>query len=333
MDQSRHNPRRRHLVMTAAALSCLAVARPVLAQGVFPDKPIRMIVGFPPGTATDTVARLIAQYLADAKGWTIVVENRPGVAGTLGATEVARAAPDGHTLLMSAAGPLATAPNLYKSVTYDSARDFTPLALVADISYVIAVGAASPAKSIKDLIALGKAKPGGLNYGSVGDGSTQHLIGSTFLTRAGVQMVHVPYRGSVELLAGTVSGDLAFYADTAVAVAPQIAAGRLRGLGITSARRVSNLPELATLDQQGMTGFDMPNWLVLVGPAKMPAPVVETLNREVNGLLRNEDVRARLTQLGTEPRGGMSSDELRAFIRAELVKWKQALDASGAKTQ
>jgi tripartite-type tricarboxylate transporter receptor subunit TctC len=325
---------RRRLTTALAALglaACLPLA--AQAQARYPDKPIRIVVGFPAGTATDTVARLLAQRLTETRDWKIVVDNRPGVAGSLGAAEVARAAPDGYTLLVSAAGPLATNPNLYRSVSYDTLRDFTPIALLADISYVIAVGANSPANTVQDLVALAKARPGDLNYGSLGMGSTQHLIGTTFVTRAGVNMKHVPYKGSSDMLTGVVAGDLAFYVDTAVAAAPQVAAGRLKALGVTSARRVSTMPNLATLDEQGLKGFDMPNWLVLVGPANLPPAVQETLSKEVNDLLRSDDFRARLTRLGTEPRGGMNPTELRNFLRAELVKWKAALDASGAKAE
>ena len=326
--------RQRLIVGTASALcGAVLLSAPAHAQGSYPDKPIRLVVGFPAGTATDTVARLVAQRLTETKGWTVVVDNKTGVSGSLAAGEVARAAPNGYTLLLSAAGPLATNPNLYKNITYDTMRDFTPIARVADISYVIVVGAGSPAKSLQDLIALVKSKPGELNFGSIGVGSTQHLIAATFLSRAGLSMKHIPYKGSVDVLSGALAGDVAFYVDTAVAAAPQVTAGRLRALGVTSARRVSNLPDLPTLDQQGLKGFDMPNWLVLVGPANMPAPVIEVLSREVNGMVRTEDFRARLVKLGSEPRGDMSSAEIAAFIKSELGKWKQALDDSGAKAE
>ncbi|NYT25613.1 tripartite tricarboxylate transporter substrate binding protein [Alcaligenaceae bacterium] len=336
MSKHLEDPRqsRRRFVLSMGALSCLPlVPAAARAQASYPDKPIRMIVGFPPGTATDTVARLLAQQLTETRKWNVVVENRPGVSGSLGASEVARAEPDGYTLLMSAAGPLATNPNLYDSVTYQSARDFTPIAFAADISYVIVVDARSPVKSIDDLIALAKERSTDLNYGSVGIGSTQHLIASTFLTRAGVEMTHIPYKGSVDVLSGVVSGDLAFYVDTAVAAAPQVEAGRLRALAVTSKQRVGTMPDLATLHELGITDFDMPNWLVVVGPANLPSNVTDTLNREINGLLADEAFRARLAKLGTEPRGGMDADEIRAFIRDELVKWKNALDASGATAQ
>lgn len=320
----------------AAALAALCLAALPLAsqaQARYPDKPIRLLVGFPAGTATDTVARALAQRLTETRDWKIVVDNKPGVTGSLAAAEVARAAPDGYTVLVSAAGPLATNPNLYRSVTYDAVRDFTPIALLADISYVIAVGANSPAHSVQDLIAMARAKPAALNYGSLGVGSTQHLIGTTFVTRAGMTMTHVPYKGSADMLTGVVSGDVTFYVDTAVAAPPQVAGGRLKVLGVTSARRVATLPQLATLDEQGLKGFDMPNWLMLLGPANLPAPVLDTLSREVNSLLASDDFRARLAKLGAEPRGGLNTAELRTFLRAEQVKWKAAIDAAGVKPE
>lgn len=331
-----HHPDTRRRRLLAAALISATVAplpyRSASAQS-FPERPIRILVGFPPGTATDTIARLLSQRLNETKGWNVVVENRPGVSGSLGAAEIVRATPDGYNLLLSAAGPLATNPNLYKEVTYDTARDFTPIALVADISYVIVVAAKSPANTIGDLISMAKERPGQLNFGSVGMGSTQHLIASTFLRRAGVTMAHVPYKGSVDVMAGAVSGDIAFYVDSAVAAAPQVTAGRLRALGVTSARRVSNMPDLQTLDEQGLKGFDMPNWLALMGPAGLPAPVLATLHGEVNGLVRSTAMRERMVKLGTEPRGDKNPEELAAFIRNELAKWKQALEVSGAKSQ
>lgn len=335
MDSNQYFPvsRRQFLAAISALTFSLHAHAQAPADATYPNKPIRLIVGFPPGTATDTVARVVAQYLNEVKKWNVVVENRPGVSGSLAAAEVASAPADGYTLLLSAAGPMATNPNLNPNVKYRTERDFTPLALIADISYVIVVGSQSPVKSIHDLVALAKSKSDKLNYGSVGVGSTQHLIGSTFLRRVDGTMTHIPYKGSVEMLNGAVAGDLAFYVDTAVAAAPQIASGRLRPLGVTSMRRVSNLPDLATLDQQGLTGFDMPNWLLLAGPANMPSQVVKTINHEINSMFAINEVRVRLSGLGTEPRGDMDTEKLRAFIMDELKKWKQALEVSGALQQ
>ena len=333
----RHRPNLRRLLIAATAALGGAVMLPAgsfaQAPAAFPDKPIRVIVGFPAGVATDSVARLLAQRLTQVKGWNVVVENRPGVSGSLAAAEVVRATPNGYTLLLSAAGPMVTNPNLYKTVSYDATRDFTPISLVANISYVVTVAANSPAKSLDELVALARARPGELNYGSFGVGSTQHLIATTVLTRAGVSMKHVPYKGSMDLMAGAVSGDVAFYVDTAVATTQQVVAGRLRQLGVTSAHRIGTLPDLPTLDQLGMKGFDMPNWLMLLGPAGLPAPIAEMLTREVNALVRSDDLRDRLVKLGADPRGDLGPADLAAFLRTEGVKWKQALEASGARAE
>ncbi len=322
------------LLASIAALSVLLIAAPASAQtsANWPARPIRIIVGFPPGVSTDIIARLIAQKLGEANGWNVVVENKPGQAGSVGAAEAARAAPDGHTLLFSATAPIATNPNLYKSIAYDSTRDFTPITLAVDLPFVLAVNAGSPIKSVADLLAQAKAKPGAINYATPGNGTTAHLITAMFATQTGIALTHVPYRGSVEMLTGLLAGDVHTMFDTAVVTVPQVKAGKIRALAISTGSRLPSLPDVPTVAEAGVKGFDMAAWLGMLGPAGIAPPIVQRLNEEIIRALNLPDVRERLAGLGAQVRTS-TPEQFAAFIRSELAKWGQAVRDSGAKVE
>ena len=309
------------------ALSMLSLAA---SAQTFPSRPIRLMVGFPPGTATDTVARQIAERLSALEGWSVIVDNKVGQAGSVGATEVARAAPDGHTLLISANGPLATNPALYANLRYDTARDFTPIGQVGVLPYVMVVNAGSVPKGVADVLAAARARPGALNYASLGNGSTAHLIAATFARQTGVSLTHIPYKGSAEALTGVLSGQIDLLFDTSVATVPHVRAGKLRALAVTTARRVSSLPDVPTVAESGVAGFDMAAWLGIVGPAGMAPALVRQLNTELTRALGTPALRDRFTQLGMDVTPS-TSEEFGTFLKAELVKWGQAVKESGAR--
>ena len=313
--------------------ACFVAALPLAALAqTFPSKPIRMVVGFPPGTATDTVARLIAERLAASEGWSVVVDNKVGQAGSVAAYEVSRAAPDGYTLLVSANGPLSTNPNLYANVRYETARDFTPIGQIGVLPFVMVVNATSALKSVQDVLAAARAKPTQLNYASPGNGTTAHLIGATFARRTGTTYTHIPYKGSSETLTALLSGQIDFMFDTSVATVPQVRAGKLRPLAVTTARRIASLPDTPTLSEAGVTGFDMAAWLGMVAPAGVPPALVRQLNSELTKALNSPVLKDKLAVLGAEV-SPSTSEDFGAFLKTELAKWGQAVKESGAKVE
>lgn len=315
------------------ALCAFALALPLAVHAqTFPSKPVRLVVGFPPGTATDTVARQIAERLSMNEGWSVIVDNRVGQAGSVGAYEVSRAAPDGHTLLLSANGPLATNPSLYSNVRYDTLRDFTPVGQVGVLPYVMVVNAGNPWRGVQEVLAAARAQPGKFNYASSGNGSTAHLIAAMFARQTGTNFTHVPYKGSAESLTGVLSGQIDLLFDTSVATVPQVRAGKLRALAVTTSRRIGTLPDTPTVAEAGLAGFDMAAWLGIVAPAGTPQPVVRQLNNELSRALGNPALKEKLTQLGAEV-SASSPEEFGAYLKSELAKWAQAVKESGAKVE
>jgi len=316
-----------------AAVIVLAGAAAALAHGQesYPGKPIRLIVGFPPGTATDIVARQVSERVGRNTGWTIIVENKVGQAGSLGAAEVAQAAPDGYTLLLSANGPLATNPNLYNNVRYRTLQDFTPIARLVELPYVLVVQASSPYRSVQDVVAAAKAAPGKLNYSSPGSGSTGHLIAATFAKQTDSQYTHVPYKGSAESLTGMLSGSIDMLFETSVVTVPLVRAGKLRALAVTTGKRVASLPDVPTLKEAGVP-LEMAAWLGIVGPANMPVEVTRRLNAELDKALQAPDMKDNLARLGAEV-STASSGEFSAFLAREYDKWGQAVRDSGARVE
>jgi tripartite-type tricarboxylate transporter receptor subunit TctC len=315
----------------AAAVLTLCTA-PAWAQATYPSKPIRMLVGFPPGGSADILARTVAQKMAEAWNQQVVVDNRPGAAGTIAAAAVAKSAPDGYTVLMAALASQSIAPSLFKSLPYDSERDFAPISNVAELALVLVVNPSLPVRSVKELIALAKARPGQLNYGSGGTGSSQHLATELFSMQAGIKMVHVPYKGSPLALADLITGQTVLSIDNPTTVLPQVKAGKLRALAVSSPRRWPAVPELPTIAEAALPGFDVVGWFGVVAPGGTPADVVAKLNGEIVRILRLPDVKQRLSEQGAEAAPG-TPQQFAALIRADLQKYEKVVRATGMQPQ
>jgi tripartite-type tricarboxylate transporter receptor subunit TctC len=303
-----------------AALVWAALLSASAAAQSYPAKPVRMIVGFSPGGGTDVVARVLSAKLSEWYGQQVVVENRPGATGTIGADVVAKSSPDGYTLLMGHVNSHAIAPNLFKKLPYDPLRDFAMVAYVGYVPNVLVVNPAVPAKSMKELIALAKAKPGALSYASSGTGSTQHLAGEMFKQLAGVDIVHVPYKGSGQAIGDLLAGVVAMNFDTMPPVIEHIRGGRIRALAISTPRRVAQLPDTPTFVEEGMSGFDVTNWYGVMAPGGTSKDIVAKLNADINKAMQVPEVRQRLEQVGTQMREGSAAD-FETFLRAEIAKY------------
>jgi tripartite-type tricarboxylate transporter receptor subunit TctC len=302
-----------------------------LAQDSYPSKPIRLMVSFAAGGPTDTVARITAAKMTELLGQTIVVENRTGAGGNIGADVVAKSAPDGYTLLMATVSTHAINPGLYKKMPYDPLQDFTPVAQVGVTPCVLAVHPSVPASDVRSLIALVKANPGKYSYGSSGMGSILHLCGEEFKSMAGgLEATHVPYRGSAPMIADLVGGQIAFAFDALPTVLPQVQAGRIRAIGGGMATRARAMPDLATLQEQGVAGFECYTWNAILAPAKTPAPIVSRLSDAINRALADPAVFKHLQDAGVDPTPGSTPEKLAEFIKSELAKWAPIIKASGA---
>lgn len=310
----------------------LALAAGAACAQEFPLKPVRLVVSYPPGGSTDTVGRIIAQKLGEALGAPVLIENRAGAGGTIGADLVAKSPPDGYTLLVLA-GAHALAPNLYVKLPYDIVRDFAPVGLSARSSYFLVTHPSVPARSVKELIALARARPGSLNYASTGVGTAQHLSGEMFNTLAQVRTVHVVYKGDAPALTDLVGGhvELAFLPISVTA--PLIRSGKLRGLGVTSSVRTPLMPELPTVAEAGgLREFDITTWWGVVAPAGTPGPVIARLAKANTPIAAMADVRMRFSELGIEP-AASSPSEFAAFIRAEVARFAKLAKLAGVKPE
>lgn len=312
---------------------CLSAGQAAQAQDAqgYPVKPIRFLVGFAPGGFTDVMARAIAGKLAESWSQQVVVDNRPGASTTIAADLAAKAPPDGHTLLMMTDNHV-TNPGLFAKLPYDSERDFAPVTLAALAPFLLVVHPSLPAHSVKELVALAKARPGQLAYGSGGIGAPGHLSGELFSTLAGVKMVHVPYKGAAPALIDIQSGQIQVYFGNLPVTLPHARAGKLRALGVTSARRAGVAPELPTVAEAGVPGFELTPWYGVMTRAGTPEPVLNKLNQEIVRILRTPEVRERVTNLGAEP-AGLGRDEFASFLKTEAVKWGKLVRASGAKAE
>ncbi len=311
-------------------LSLLATAPfAARAQGSWaPDKPVKLVVPFAAGGSTDITARLLAQALGDRLGQPMVVENRPGAGGNIGAEVVARAAPDGQTLFMATSGIIGANKALYRTLPFDPVRDFAPISQVAFVPNILVVGPSMPATSIADLIARCKRQPGAITYGSAGIGTSQHMAGALFAQRAGLALIHVPYRGGAPANTDLVSGKIHFIMSPLVEVLPQIRAGTLKPLGVTTLHRSPLLPEVPTIAET-MPGFEIALWSGLLAPAGTPAAVVQRLATEAVAVLRTAALRAKLAEQGSEPVGS-NPDAFASFIQTEIPKWTEIVRLSGA---
>jgi tripartite-type tricarboxylate transporter receptor subunit TctC len=315
-----------------AALALLVTPLAAWAQN-YPNKPIKMIVGFSPGTTTDIVARLLAQQLTQVNGWTVVVENRPGQGGSNAAIEMMRAEPDGYTLSMSASGPLVVNPAVNRKLPYNSVKDFTPISQMVEQSSVLVVRSDFPAKTVQELIALEKSKQGQFNYASIGAGTGNNLTTATFARRAGMKLVHVPYKGSPEAVGGILAGDIHMMFEGLPNTLSHIQAGTLRPLAVSSAKRLPQLPDVPTAAETGAEGFEMSTWIGLIAPPGLPQPITDLLSREVWKVMNTEEAKQRFAQLGLTPRMQKSSEEFREYIRTELVKWDRAVEEAGVRVE
>ena len=304
-----------------AMFAALAVASAaVLAQAPYPDRPVRIIVPFPPGGPADALARLVGDKLAQALGKPFVVENKAGAGGNIGMEQGARAAPDGYTLTLAPVGNLTVAPALYAKLPYDPAKDFAPITVLASVPNVLIVHPSVPAKTVAELVALAKAKPGSLNYASPGNGSIPHLAGELFKRTAGVDIVHIPFNGVAPATNAVLSGEVQIFFAQSSSALPQWLAGKVVALGVATAKRIAAAPELPTIAEQGCPDFEATSWYALVAPAGTPPAVIERLHAEIVKVLREPDVREKIAGLGAAPVGN-SPAEFAAMQRAETLRW------------
>lgn len=310
-------------------MSILIFSAAATAQ-TFPTRPVRILIPFTAGSAADVIARAMEPAMREKLGQALVIDNRGGAGGNIAAELVARSPADGYTLLMGTIGTQAINYSLYSKLPYHPLNSFTPVARVGDSPNILVVNPSVPVKSVKDLIALAKARPGVLNYSSSGAGTSVHLSGELFNSMAGVKTVHVPFKGASEALTALISGQTDLQFASASSAIPMIKANRLRALGVTSPKRIASFPELPTIAESGLPGFDAVAWFGIVGPANLPAPVTATLSKAALEALALTDVRNRLTASGVDPNPG-TPEEFRRLIEAEIPKWAKVVKASGAK--
>ncbi len=296
----------------------------------YPAKPVRLVVPFPAGESVDQTARLVGRSWSAALGAQIVVDNRGGAGGTIGSEAVAKSAPDGYTLLWGNVGPLAIGPGLYKKLGYDVARDFGPVSLVATLPFVLFASPVLPANSVAELVAYAKAHPGEINFGSTGVGSGLHLIAELFKSEAGIQIVHVPYKGVAQALPEMMSGKVQIAFNTIPAFLPHVQAGRLKALAITASTRSPLLPDVFTMPEAGLAGVQGGSWHAVVAPAGTPREIVDRLNQTLVATLAATELRTQLANQGAQPVGS-SPEELRRFMQVEAEKWLRVIQSSGAR--
>jgi tripartite-type tricarboxylate transporter receptor subunit TctC len=326
------------------AFACLLFAHAASAQD-YPVKPIRFIVGFAPGGVTDIIARALGQKLYERLGQQVVVDNRAGAAGLIGAelvatggsgtiaaVMIAKAPPDGYTLLMSSISTMATNVSAVAKLPYDPVRDFAPITLVLVTPYLATVNATLPVANLRDFIALAKTKPGQLNFGSSGTGGGAHLAVELFKVMAGIELTHIPYKGSALALTDLLGGQIQLTFSQPPIVLPHIKSGKLKGLAISSARRLSALPEFPTMAESGVAGYEATSWQGLVAPAATPRPIIVKLNSEIRRALQLPEIGARLAAEGSEA-GATTPDEFGAYIRREIVKWSKVVKESGIRIE
>lgn len=314
----------------ALALAAAALLPSLAAAQSFPTKPIRIVVPFPPGGSTDLLARRIGEKLAAVWGQPVVVDNRAGAGGTLGADYVAKSAPDGYTLLMGVTGSNAIANALYPKLPYDVVKDFAPVSLVVSSPLVLVRNPNFAPKTVQELVAAAKAKPGSISYGSPGNGTSMHLTGEMFKLSAKVSMLHIPYRGSAGALSDLMGGQIDTMFGDFLVVWPQLEAGKLQPIAVTSKTRHKMLPNVPTIAESGYPGFEALSWQGLFAPAATPPAIVEQLNREVNKALASADIQEYFGSRGFTL-GGSSASEFKAFVKVEADKWAKIVQASGAK--
>jgi len=310
-------------VLNVFAFAALAVPAAVHAQ-VYPSKPVRMIVAYPPGGGTDIVGRMLAQKLGETLGQAVVVENRGGASGNIGTEIAARAAPDGYTVPMGNVAPNAINVSLFKNLPFDPVADFAPVSLVASTPNILVVHPSTPARTVKEVIALAKSRPGTLNFASAGVGSSSHLAGELFRILAGAEIVHVPYKGAGPAMVDVLSGQVQLYFATMPAAMPHVKSGRLVPVALTSARRSPALPDTPTIAESGVRGYEAATWYGLLAPAHTPVAAVALLHESIVKILGDAALRQKLVDQGFDPVGD-SPEEFAAYIKSEIAKWAKVI--------
>lgn len=324
-------PTRRHALIALAA-ACAAGAAPSVRAQPWPARPIRMVVPFPPGSSPDMIARIVTEKLATALGQPVVVENRPGAGGNIGTGMVARAAPDGYTLLFTINGPLVTAPTLSRNLSYDPFRQLAPVTLVATSPNVLVVDARLPVHNLREFVALARSKPGELNYGSPGNGSASHLAMEQLKAMAGIDLQHVPYPGFPQITTAMVGGQVqAGFMVPAIAM-PQVNAGKLRVLAVTTTGRTAVLPSVPTVAESGYPGFEAISWQAVLAPAGTPQPVIDRLYRELVAIIGSADVRDKMRAQYFVP-AGTAPASLRQTMASEKARWDKVIRAAGVQPE
>lgn len=318
--------------LATATFAWLALFVSSVHAQTYPAKPLRIIVGQTAGGISDLIARMVAQRFTESFKQTVVVENRAGAAGGIATEMAVKAAPDGYTLLLSSAGPIVINPGLYPRLGYDPQRDLSPIAFIASSPLVLVVHPSVPAKTVTELIALAKSQPDRLSYGSGGNGSPPHLTAELFKSMTGTRMTHVPFKGSAPSVIALVGGQVDLSFSTVAVTLPQVRAGRIRALAVTSQQRTVSVPQLPTMAEAGLPGFESQQWFALFGPAALSKDIITRLNAEVARWLETPDVRARLATEGAEA-GKLSLDQFAAFIRTDAARWLKVIRASGATAE
>jgi tripartite-type tricarboxylate transporter receptor subunit TctC len=317
-------------LMTAVALNALLGSLSGFAADAYPTKPIRLVVPFTPGGSTDILARLVGQRLYETLGQQVIIDNRPGAGGTIGMEMTAKAAPDGYTMVMGHIGTLAVNPTLYTKLSYDPVKDFQPVTLLAKIPNMMAVNPSVPVKTVKELLALAKAKPGGLNYGSGGNGSAAHLATEYFKLMAKVDIVHIPYRGTAPAVTDLIAGQITMMITGVPPLIQHVKGGKLRGVAVATAQRLTLLPDLPTIAEAGVPGYEATQWYGILMPAKTPPAIVTRLHDEIAKGLQRPEVRERLAADAAQPVGN-KPEEFGEFIKSEIARWAPVVKASGAR--
>lgn len=332
MDRITGKSRRYSLLVVLAALACAAPASGWAAEA-YPAKPIRFLVGFAPGGVNDLVARVLATQLSARLGQQVIVENRAGASGNIATQQVARAAPDGYTMLLGSVSSLAMSPAMLKEVPFDPINDFAPITQLVGVSALIAVHPSMPARSLKELVALAKREPGTLTIASPGTSSIAHLALELFMHTAGIKLVHVPYKGGGPAAVDAIAGQVHSIISISSTSAPHVNSGRLRGLAITSAKRSPILPNIPTVAEAGYPGYEASGWLGALFPAKTPAPVVERMYKEIAAILNTPATRGQLEKAGVDPTLSASPQAFHAYMNTELAKWSKLVKAAGIRAE
>ncbi|MGZ5227438.1 MAG: Bug family tripartite tricarboxylate transporter substrate binding protein [Burkholderiales bacterium] len=313
----------------AAALACAAISGSLHAQA-YPTKPVRWLVPFPPGGGTDVISRALAQKLTEAWGQQVIADNRPGSGGTIGLAAAAKLPADGYNIVLGQLANVAIAPALYAKLPYDPVKDFTPVTLALTSPLILVAHPSLPAKNVRELIALAKAKPDSVTFGSPGNGTTGHLGTEIIKTAGGVKMTHIPYKGSSPAFTGLFSGEISVYMSSIQPAIPMLNAGRVRALGVTSAKRMATLPNVPTISESGLPGYEVTNWYGVMMPAGVPKDVLTKIHGDLVKVLKMPDVQQRFQSEGGDTTSN-TPEQFAAFIKTEIAKWGKAVRESGAK--